>query len=109
MKKKCGKNVNDEAKAKVELAKSKYKKNLEDKLCNSSTNNNMFWSVVNRIAGKKKETNIPPLLEDGVFITSFPDKANIFNEFLLVNVIPWNMIVLYHNFSSYLPINSRPL
>ena len=41
----------------------------------------MFWSVVNRIAGKKKETNIPPLLEDGVFINSFPDKANIFNEF----------------------------
>ena len=34
----------------------------------------------NSYCRKKKETNIPPLLEDGVFITSSPYKANIFNE-----------------------------
>ena len=36
---------------------------------------------MNRLVGNKKITNIPPLLENDVFITSFDEKANIFNNY----------------------------
>ena len=53
------KNVNEETDKKIEIAKSNYYKDLENKLSNSK-NDNVFWSVVNRLVGKnKKMTNIP--------------------------------------------------
>ena len=72
--------VNNETDRKIDIAKSNYQKEIENKL-NNSNNTNLFWSVVNRLVGNKKITNIPPLLENDVFITSFDEKANIFNNY----------------------------
>ena len=38
--------------------------------------------VLNRISTKKKVINIPPLLEDGVFVTNI-QKTTIFNDFFV--------------------------
>ena len=42
----------------------------------------MYWVTLNKIINKKKFSNIPrpPLLENGVFVTNFQTKANIFND-----------------------------
>ena len=39
-----------------------------------------YWTTLNKIINKKKFSNIPPLLENGVFVTNFQTKANIFNN-----------------------------
>ena len=73
--------MNEETDRKIETAKSNYYKDLENKLSNSK-NDNIFWSVVNRLVGRnKKMTNIPPLLEHGNFVTSFQEKADLFNKY----------------------------
>ena len=36
---------------------------------------------MNRLINKKKLVNIPPLLENGTFITNVQTKATIFNDF----------------------------
>ena len=69
-------------------AKADYVKLLEDKLCTSSSGSNIFWSAVNRLVDNKKNTNIPPLLENDVFVSSFPEKAKIFNEYFAKQCIP---------------------
>lgn len=75
------KTVNEETDRKIETAKSNYYQDLENKLSNSK-NDNVFWSVVNRLVGRnKKMTNIPPLLEHGAFVTSFQEKADLFNKY----------------------------
>ena len=65
----------------VDSAKEPYIKNLSDKLCNPRSSNNVFWSAFKRLLNNKNLTNIPPLLENNAFITSFIDKANIFNTY----------------------------
>ena len=42
-----------------------------------------YWRTLNRIINKKETTNIPPLLENGIFVTNFQKKADIFNEFFV--------------------------
>ena len=37
----------------------------------------------NRIINKEEKTNVPPLLENGIFVTNFQKKADIFNYFLV--------------------------
>ena len=82
------KTVNEETDRKIETAKSNYYKDLEIKLSNSK-NDNIFWSVVNRLVGRnKKMTNIPPLLEHGNFVTSFQEKADLFNKYFANQCIP---------------------
>ena len=39
-----------------------------------------YWSALNRLINKKKTFNIPPLLEDGLFLTSVKEKANVLND-----------------------------
>ena len=40
-----------------------------------------YWSTLNKIINQNKVTNIPPLLENGVFVKNFQTKADIFNKF----------------------------
>ena len=82
--------VNEDTDKKIETAKSNYNKEIETKLSNSK-NDNVFWSVVNRLASNKKMTNIPPLLENGTFITSFQEKAKLLNEYFAkqCNPLKW--------------------
>ena len=65
----------------IDAAKESYIKDLSDKLCNPRSSNNIFWSAFKRLLNNKKHTNIPPLLDNNIFTTSFIDKANIFNTY----------------------------
>ena len=79
--------VKNETDRKIENAKSNYHKDLERKLTNSK-NSNVFWSVVNRLVGNKKMAKITPILENRTFITSFDEKANLFNEYFATQCNP---------------------
>ena len=39
-----------------------------------------YWTTLKKIINKKKFSNIPLLLENGVFVTNFQMKANLFND-----------------------------
>ena len=39
-----------------------------------------YWTTLEKIINKKKFSNIPLLLENGVFVNNFQMKANIFND-----------------------------
>ena len=61
-------------------AKENYFACLGRKLSHPSVVIKTYWSTLNKIVNKKKTTNIPPLLENGLFVTNFQTKADIFNE-----------------------------
>ena len=65
----------------IETAKESYTKDLGKKLCNPKSGSNVFWSAFKRLLNNKKLSNIPPLQENNNFVTSFTDKANIFNTY----------------------------
>ena len=50
------------------------------KLSNPNIGIKKYWSTLNRIINKKNVSNIPPLIENGIFVTNFQEKANIFNN-----------------------------
>ena len=57
-----------------------YFKNLGEKLADPSRGIKAYWSTLNKIINRKKTSNIPPLLENGIFVTNFQNKADIFND-----------------------------
>ena len=61
-------------------AKETYFASLGRKLSNPAIGLKVYWSTFNKIINKKKMTNIPPLLENGIFVTNFQTKADIFND-----------------------------
>merc|ERR1712183_1020785 len=65
----------------IEEAKSKYMENLGKKLCDPSCGHKTFWTAYKRLANKKKNTNIPPIFENGSYITCFKKKADLFNSY----------------------------
>ena len=40
----------------------------------------MYWYLVNKILNKAKKPEIPPLLENDIFILDFASKAQTFND-----------------------------
>ena len=77
------KTVRNETSRLVVNAKAMYYCNLGRKLSDPSNGIKTFWSTMNRPIDKKKNINIPPLLENGLFVTNLEAKANIFNEFFV--------------------------
>ena len=73
--------VQVETNSAIEQAKQSYIKDLSDKLSNPKSSNNIFWSAFKRLLNNKKLTNIPPLLENNLFVTNFLEKATIFNTY----------------------------
>ena len=61
-------------------AKSKYIEDLGRKISDPNTGSKIFWSAYKRLINNKKITNIPPLLDNGSFISNFKDKAARFNK-----------------------------
>ena len=53
---------------------------LRKKLSDPNTRQKSFWTVYKRIINSKKQTNIPPLIENDVFISDFLQKADILND-----------------------------
>jgi len=72
-------------------AKSRFLENLSNKICNPSTGQKTFWSAYKRLSNKKKNTNIPPLFENGKYISNFKQKASIFNNYFAVQCQPFNI------------------
>ena len=64
-------------------ARENYFACLGRKLSDPSVGIKTYWSTLNKIVNKKKTTNIPPLLENRLFVTNFQTKADIFNEFFV--------------------------
>ena len=65
----------------IKEAKQLYYKKLGDKLSDPHTGQKYFWTAFKRISNKKKNTNIPPIIDDNDYISNFRQKANIFNDF----------------------------
>ena len=64
----------------IDDAKENYFKSLGKKLTDLNTGIKLAKSI-NRLLNKKKFTNIPPLLENDIFVTNVQTKTTIFNDF----------------------------
>ena len=78
-------------------AKSRYLDNLSNKICDPTTGQKTFWSAYKRLSNKKKVTNIPPLFENGTYISNFKKKSSIFNKYFALQCQPFDI-------SSNLPV-----
>ena len=69
-------------------AKENYYKTLGRKLSDPITGTKAFWSTLNRLTGNKKHPNIPPILENGLFVVNFETKANVLNDHFVAQCCP---------------------
>ena len=72
----------------INNAKTKYIKDLSNKICDPTTGSKAFHTAFKRLSNKKKITSIPPLLENGHFISNFTSKADIFNTYFAAQCRP---------------------
>ena len=72
--------VRNETSTQINKAKDDYFSDLSKKLSDTTSGIKSYWATFNKIINKKRFSNVPPLLENGVFVTNFQTKANIFND-----------------------------
>ena len=72
--------VRNETSAKINKAKDNYFSDLGKKLSDPTNGIKSYWATLNKIINKRRFSNVPPLLENRVFVTNFQTKANIFND-----------------------------
>ena len=77
------KNIRNETTKLITSAKEDYYASLGRKLVDPGQGVKAYWSALNRLINKKKVFNIPPLLENGIFVTNVQAKANVFNDFFV--------------------------
>ena len=65
----------------IKEAKLAYYTNLGINLSDPETGQKHFWTAYKRIANKKRNTNIPPIIDDDIFISNFKKKADLFNDY----------------------------
>ena len=53
---------------------------LGDELSDPKTGPKNFWTALKNVVNKNKYTNIPPIIENNIYISNFHLKANIFND-----------------------------
>ena len=68
----------------VEDAKHKYFANVGRTLSDPSTGTKKYWCLINKILNKAKIPEIPPLLENDIFVLDFSSKAQIFNDYFIL-------------------------
>ena len=68
----------------IEDAKRNYLRKTGQDLANPGTSSKTYWTLINTILNKAKIPIIPPLLENGIFITDFTEKAQIFNDYFIL-------------------------
>ena len=64
----------------IENAKKSYLLNVGKSLA-QKTSTRAYWSLINKVLNKNKVPSIPPLLENGIFVTDFSEKAQLFNDY----------------------------
>ena len=72
--------VRHETSSKINKANDDYFSDLGKKLSDPTSGIKSYWETLNKIINKKRFSNVPPLLENGVFVTNFQTKTNIFNN-----------------------------
>ena len=68
----------------IEDAKRNYLLKAGNTLANPGTPNRTYWSLINTVLNKAKIPIIPPLLENGQFVTDFTEKAQLFNDYFIL-------------------------
>ena len=68
----------------IEDAKQKYLMKVGQTLSNPNTGQKTYWSLINKILNKVKIPIIPPLLENDIFVLDFTTKAEIFNDYFIL-------------------------
>ena len=68
----------------IEDAKHRYFMKLGNALSNSSSSNKRYWSLINKLLNKTKVPLIRPLLENDDFVLDFGEKAQIFNDYFIL-------------------------
>ena len=59
-------------------------------LTDPNTGSKRYWWLINKDLNKTKVPVIPPLLENGSFSSDFSSKAQIFNDYFLIQCMPLN-------------------
>ena len=68
----------------IEDAKRDYFLKAGKTLASPGTPSKTYWSLINTVLNKAKIPIIPPLLEDGLFVTDFTQKAQLFNDYFIL-------------------------
>ena len=68
----------------IDEAKCNYFRKAGKTLADPGTNGKTYWTLINTVLNKVKIPMIPPLLENGVFVTDFTEKAQIFNDYFIL-------------------------
>ena len=68
----------------IEDAKKNYLRKAGQSLANPGTSGKTYWTLINTLLNKAKIPIIPPLLENGLFVTDFTEKAQIFNDYIIL-------------------------
>ena len=68
----------------IEDAKQNYLRTTGQTLANPETSSKAYWSLINTVLNKAKISIIPPLLENGLFITDFTEKAQFINDYFVL-------------------------
>ena len=77
-----------ETKKLIKEAKQKYIDNLSKKITDPNCRQKVFWSSYKRLLNNKKNTNIPPIFDNGTLVSNFKKKAEIFNQYFAKQCTP---------------------
>ena len=58
--------------------------NVGRSLSDPSTGIKKYWCLINKILNKAKIPEMPPLLENDIFVVDFSSKAQIFNDYFIL-------------------------
>ena len=78
----------DECFLAINKSKHNYLTDLGNKLTDKSTGRKAYWKIVNNLLNKCKIPRIPPLLVADKFVTKCKEKANLFNNYFLLQCKP---------------------
>ena len=68
----------------IEDAQKNYLRKAGQSLANPGTSGKTYWSLINTLLNKAKIPIIPTLLENGLLVTDFTEKAQIFNDHFIL-------------------------
>ena len=69
-------------------AKEKYFSEQGKKLLDPSLSAKKYWSILNNFLQKKNKHSIPPLWENGIFVSDCAENAKLFNNFFASQCTP---------------------
>ena len=68
----------------IEDATRNYFLKAGNTLANPRTSNRTYWYLINTVLNKVKMPIIPPLLENGLFVTYLTEKAQLCNDYFIL-------------------------